>query len=158
MWKSIEIENAKVGFNLTSGDGHVGSITVVDSTFKNVDIAILVADTNATKVGTTSLALDNVLFNGVTSWLRNQDGKGSKDSKFPNSVTAVESLTVGRVYSDTTLDKENVKESKTTRVKSLLGTANPLKLPKNPYAERQKPQYEAFQASNFVHVKDTCKG
>jgi len=79
-------------------------------------------------------------------------------SKFPNSVTAVESLTVGRVYSDTTLDKENVKESKTTRVKSLLGTANPLKLPKNPYAERQEPQYEAFQASNFVHIKDTCKG
>ncbi|KAK0624163.1 pectate lyase superfamily protein-domain-containing protein [Immersiella caudata] len=160
MWKSIEIENSRIGFNLSSGSGggHVGSITIVDSAFKKVEVAILVADTNVTVDGRTSLSLDNVLFDGVTTWLREQDAKGSKDTKVSGSRKAVDSLTIGRAYSDTILEKESVREYKTVREKSLLSAVNPLGLPQNPYAERPKPQYEGFQASDFVHSKDSCKG
>lgn len=75
----------------------MGSITVVDSVFKNCDMAMLVANTNATSTGRTSLSLDNVLFDGVTTWLREQSGSGSpKDNKFSSNHKAIDMLTFGR--------------------------------------------------------------
>jgi len=162
VWKSIKIENSHIGFNLTNGngDGHVGSITVVDSVFKNCDMAMLVANTNATSTGRTSLSLDNVLFDGVATWLREQSGKGSpKENKFSSNRKAVDMLTVGRTYQDAKLEEEQkIREFSSQRVKGLLGSRNPWDLPKQPYAERPKPQYEGFSVGDFVHVKDSCKG
>ena len=162
MWKSIKIENSHIGFNLTSGDGdgHVGSITVVDSMFKNCDMAILVANTNATSTGRTSLSLDNVLFDGVPTWLREQSAKGTpKDNKFSSNPKAIDMLTVGRTYQDTKLEEEQkAREFSSQRVEGLLALRNPWGLPKQPYAERSKPQYEGFADDAFVHVKDSCKG
>ena len=162
MWKSIKIENSHIGFNLTNGfdDGHVGSITVVDSVFKNCDIAVLVANTNSSDTGRTSVSLDNVLLDGVTTWLREQSGKDApKDHQVPGNHKSIDMLTVGRTYSDTKLDDEKgVREFSHLRVDNLVESRNPWGLPKKPYAERSKPQYEARSADFFVHLKDFCKG
>ncbi|KAK1750487.1 pectate lyase superfamily protein-domain-containing protein [Echria macrotheca] len=162
MWKSITIENSHIGFNLTSGsgDGHVGSITVVDSVFRNVDIAVLVANANSSDTGRTSISMDNVLLDGVTTWLREQSGKNApKDNAVPGNHKAIDMLTVGRSYVDSKLDDEKgIKEFASSRVDDLVTWNNPDGLPKLPYGERPKPQYEDRSASDFVHVKDSCKG
>jgi len=160
MWKSIVIEDAAIGFNLTSGqgDGFVGSVTVIDSLFKNTNVAMLVANTNKSSIGSTAITLDNVVFDNVPTWLRQKDAEGgAKDSNLSGGKKLVDSLTVGRVYSDATLDSSTLQESSTFRAESLLGK-NPLNLPKSPYFERPKPQYENAQPGDFVHVKDSCKG
>ncbi len=162
MWKSIKIENSHIGFNLTNGvgDGHVGSITVVDSVFKNCDIAVLVANTNTSDTGRTSVSLDNVVLDGVTTWLREQNGKNApKDSNVPGNHKSIDMLTVGRTYSDTKLnDETGVREFSSPRIHSLVDDRNPWSLPKQPYAERPKPQYERINVGNFVNIKDSCKG
>ncbi|KAH8898657.1 pectin lyase-like protein [Thozetella sp. PMI_491] len=161
-WKSIRIENSHIGFNLTNGigDGHVGSITVVDSVFKNCDIAVLIANTNVSDTGRTSVSLDNVLLDGVTTWLREQNVKDApKDSSVPGNHKSIDVLTIGRAYSDTKLnDEKGAREFSNPRIDSLVDANNPWGLPKKPYAERAKPQYESFHVSDFVHVKDSCKG
>jgi hypothetical protein len=156
----MEIDGASIGFNLTSknGDHNVGSVSIIDSVFRNTDVAMLVLNTNQTGNGTTGLTLDNVMFDNVKTWIRQQDKKSViHDSAVPGGQKLVDTWTMGHMYADHTLDSRADLESQTPRVDSLLGD-NPLKLPKRPFFERAKPQYENASPTDFIHVKDSCKG
>ncbi len=54
----------------------MGSITAVDPVFKNCDVAVLVANTNASGAGRTSVNLDNVVLDGVAVWLSEEKRQG----------------------------------------------------------------------------------
>ncbi len=67
--------------------------------------------------------------------------------------------TTRRAYLDAKFNDDKVAhEFSHLRIDGLVETKNPWGLPKKPYAERAKPQYESSHASDFVYAKDLGKG
>jgi hypothetical protein len=76
-WQDIEIDGGSVGLNITSKGGllaqGIGSISIIDSTIKNVPIGIL---TRESSVDAPNIVLDNVDFSGVSIPVQADGGKG----------------------------------------------------------------------------------
>ncbi|KAK2762469.1 hypothetical protein FQN53_007520 [Emmonsiellopsis sp. PD_33] len=156
LWKNIEITGSTVGFRLTSEDNvaRIGSIMVMDSTFRNTDTAILTfpASSEAAR-GTTGITLDNIAFEGVNKAVADNQGK----VYLPGSVNSVDSWALGPVYFDIAeRDVTLGMAFDTPRQSNML--ADKTSLPKAPYFERPKPQYGTIPVGNFVHMKDYAKG
>ncbi|KAK4141141.1 pectate lyase superfamily protein-domain-containing protein [Dichotomopilus funicola] len=156
-WKSIDISGCTTGFKLVSEDGthHTGSILLLDSTFTNTGTAILTfSATKELAKGTTGITLDNVAFDNVQSPVVDTEGK----VYLPASVGSVDTWVLGPIYSDSRVRGDSLSMTFTTdREKSLLGSSRS-GLPKLPFFERARPQYENEGAASFVHMKDYAKG
>lgn len=163
VWKSITVRNADVGFRLLSedkskprprrqaeagGNGSIGFVSFLDSSFSNVGTAALVAPLSSEPgSGSTGVVLENVAFDKVRAGVADTSGKVllSGDGHVGQWVA-------GPIYAPkrtfamgetVTPYRREVSRSDTSG-----GLANA------PYLERAKPQYAGNPASDFVHVKD----
>jgi hypothetical protein len=151
------MNNVGTGFRLISedGTGNIGSIYVMDSKFTNIATAILTKPASKDPgTGTTGITLDNVAFSNVQHYVFDTNGKEYVEG----GPSSVDTWTLGPVYFRGTTRDVSLGYSFTTPRKSpLVGVSNGL--PKRPFFERAKPQYEDLDASAFIHVKDHgCKG
>ncbi|PGH12173.1 hypothetical protein AJ79_04468 [Helicocarpus griseus UAMH5409] len=156
-WKNIEITGSTTGFKLMSEDNvpRTGSIIVLDSIFRNTQTAVLTFPaTQEAGRGTTGITLDNVAFEGVTNAVADNQGK----VYLAGNVGSVDTWAVGPVYFDIAQRDFTLGMTfDTPRESTLLGNAvSPL--PKAPFFERPKPQYESVPTSSFVHMKDHATG
>ncbi|KAL6885716.1 pectate lyase superfamily domain-containing protein [Trichoderma evansii] len=75
-WQDIEIYGGSIGLNITSKGGllaqGIGSISIIDSTIKNVPVGIL---TRESSVDAPNIVLDNVEFSGVSIPVQADGGK-----------------------------------------------------------------------------------
>ena len=98
--------------------------------------------------------MDNVAFSGVTNAVADNQGK----VYLAGSVGIVDTWVLGPIYSDSSIRGVALGMSyNTSRESTLLGNSD-ASLPKRPFFERAKPQYESVDAGSFVHVKDYAKG
>jgi hypothetical protein len=145
-----------VGFKLLSEDGahNTGSLLVIDSVFENVQKAIYMFPAEAkTGDGTTGLTLDNVKFAGTV-------GQGVVDTAgkvYLSGQESVDTFVLGRIYHDQQ-KLEAISDTYESPRKDSWTGENKWGLPKNPYFERAKPQYEDVGSGDIHHVKDSCKG
>jgi hypothetical protein len=111
-----------------------------------------VPPSNVTGSGTTGLTLDNVAFSGVKDGVVDSNGK----VYLSGSTSSIDTWVLGPVYFASQSRQFSLGMSYASPREITLTTAsNGLTgLPKQPYFERAKPQYETVSASQFVHVKD----
>jgi hypothetical protein len=168
VWKSITVKNVDVGFKLlkeeknstsrsvkrqakNNEEGNIGSASFIDSSFSNVETAVLVAPVNSKPgTGSTGVVLENVILTNVKTGVADTSGK----ALLAGGTKRVKSWATGPVYS-------NIQErdfsagadvAEYKRDPSLLDTKNGAE--GAPYFERPKPQYEGHSAGEFVHLKD----
>jgi hypothetical protein len=157
IWKSIQINNCGTGFRLLSEDGtrRTGFIMIVDSKFSNTNTAVLTFPaTDTPGNGTTGITLDNVAFSGVQNAVADNQGK----VYLAGNVGTVDTWALGPICSDSSARGVSLGMSfNTPREDSLLGDADSA-LPRKPFFERPKPQYENVDAGSFVHMKDHAAG
>lgn len=149
VWKSITMRNVQVGFRLLSkvnSGGHIGSVSVIDSSFQSVGTGILMAPLNSKPGGgSTGVIVDNVDFGNVAKAVADTAGAVllAASGKIGHWV-------VGPVYSadgTRTFSTGQVDTGGFQRQGLLLDS-------KGAYFERAKPQYEGHSVSDFLHVKD----
>ncbi|EDN10761.1 predicted protein [Histoplasma mississippiense (nom. inval.)] len=135
IWKNIEVTESTTGFKLMSEDSvpRTGSILVLDSIFRNTETALLTFPASQEKgKGTTGITFDNVAFEAVKYAVVDNQGKvylcwERSKSRYMGSWTGM---------------------SFSTKREPTLVTDGSTFLPKAPFFERAKPQYEAIPASN----------
>ncbi|KAL8359373.1 hypothetical protein RB601_007892 [Gaeumannomyces tritici] len=170
VWKGIDIRESKVGFSLANRNAdenniknYLGSVYIMDSTFTDVGTAVQNAPVSVEPgTGTTSVTLDNVLFDRVTN--RVFDGEKEYVEGRPSTL---DTWTLGPIYlslpeRDLSLGYEfptprepTLLEEYSVTAKNSSGTKS---LPKRPFFEKSKPQYTTIPASSWVHMKDFAKG
>lgn len=160
VWKSITMSNVDVGFRLlpeqttpakrqtvpgSGKQGNIGSASFIDSTFRNVGTAVLIAPPNEKAgSGSTGVIVENVDFEGVSKAVADSSGKLLLDAS-----GTVEHWALGPVYSDGGARNFSMggKIGNYRRQQGLLDS-------KGNYFERAKPQYETRALGEFLHVKD----
>ncbi|GAB0145580.1 hypothetical protein EsHS_00006007 [Epichloe bromicola] len=148
LWKSITMKNVNVGFRLLqeSKSGHIGSASVIDSTFQNVDTAILVAPINSKAgSGSTGVIVENVEFQNVNKAVADTAG-----AVLLAPAAKVKHWAVGPVYSASgkrEFSHGRADQGSFYRQSTLLDS-------KGSYFERPKPQYEGAGVGELLHVKD----
>ncbi|KAL8364554.1 hypothetical protein RB595_003710 [Gaeumannomyces hyphopodioides] len=158
IWKSITMENVGVGFRLLQEqkksmvrrqqdqkpNGNIGSASFIDSSFSNVDTAILIAPPNEKPgSGSTGVVVENVRFEGVSKAVADTSG-----ATLLAASGKVENWALGPVYQGKGPDFSTGRKVGTFR-------RNPDLLDINgAYFERAKPQYENRQVGDFVHIKN----
>jgi glucan 1,3-beta-glucosidase len=148
-YHGLSINNCQVGIDISAGGSsnlNVGSVTVFDSTFTNVPVAILTAWTTTSSPATAgSLVLENIVLNNVPVAVQG-----------PNQAT----MLAGSTSSLTISAWANGHRYTPSGPTQLAGpiTANPrpavLLAPNTGrYYTRSKPQYETLPASSFLSVR-----
>ena len=164
-WKSIRITGSTTGFKLMNEDvtRELGSIIVLDSTFKDTDTAILitVADSKPGS-GTTGVMLDNIAFDNVKNVVADNTGRVYLSGK-PGALGTVDGFVIGAIYDNSTTNRAYTHGSKIGIPRNELlvdksQTAWSPNLPKQSYFEKSKPQYEGYTNSMIVHMKSYAKG
>lgn len=102
--------------------------------------------------GTTGLTLDNIKFVNTKQGIVDTEG-----TSYLGTSSDIDTFVLGRIYVDQN-KLEALSVAYRTKRDPLLVGDNPWGLPKSPYHERAKPQYEKHSASQFRHVRDSCKG
>ncbi|RDA91604.1 hypothetical protein CP533_4653 [Ophiocordyceps camponoti-saundersi (nom. inval.)] len=155
VWKSITIKNARVGFRLLperpkigqpgDGPGNIGSAAFIDSSFHNVETAVLMAPPNSDPgSGSTGIVVENVEFRGVGKAVADTSG-----AVLLGPADKVDHWALGPVYS-TGGSREFSRGRKVQGFRRQQGLLDS----NGGYFERPKPQYEDRPVSDFVHVKD----
>jgi glucan 1,3-beta-glucosidase len=72
-YKSLNIVNCRVGIDMSSTD--IGSVTLLDSTFSNVEKAIVTSRAPGNATGLGSLVIENVEYKNVPTVLEGADGQ-----------------------------------------------------------------------------------
>ncbi|KLU87180.1 hypothetical protein, variant [Magnaporthiopsis poae ATCC 64411] len=156
VWKSITMTDVGVGFRLLpeskptanrqdqQPNGNVGSASFIDSTFTNVQTAILIAPPDKKPgTGSTGVVVENVKFEGVS--------KAVADTNNTTLLAAsgvVSHWALGPVYREKGPDFSMGGKIGTYRRNQDLLDGN------GAYFERAKPQYEWRPTGDFMHVKD----
>ncbi|KAI0814551.1 glycoside hydrolase family 55 protein [Xylaria sp. FL0064] len=150
VWKSTVMTNVDVGFKLLSddGSGHIGSVSIIDSSFTNIGTAaVLIAPPSSTVgSGSTGVTLESVVLSGVAATVKDADGKIYLDG----SSAEVDQWSLGPVYEGST-DARSFSEGGKIgnyRRHSTLVDDN------GKYFERARPQYEDHSVDDFLHIKD----
>ncbi|OJD12350.1 hypothetical protein AJ78_07043 [Emergomyces pasteurianus Ep9510] len=157
VWKNIQITGSTTGFKLMSEDNvpRTGSIMVIDSVFTNTDTALLTFPATTEKgKGVTGITLDNVAFEGVRNAVADNLGK----VYLAGSVGSVDTWSLGPGYFDIAQRDYSLGMSYTTSREATLLAERLSPLPKMPFFERPKPQYQTVPVTTFVHMKDHAKG
>ncbi|KAL4729225.1 hypothetical protein ACLX1H_003636 [Fusarium chlamydosporum] len=144
-FKSVVFKNCRVGIKMDPASYSVGSITMLDSWFENIDIAISTTRNRSQAIsGAASLAFENVVFENVRSVLLDPDGVDHARSALQ---PAKDSVFVMGHYANS---KGNSDASAFYPV-SMPRSGN--LLDRNIYYERSKPQYENVPSQSFILAK-----
>ncbi|KAK3682883.1 pectate lyase superfamily protein-domain-containing protein [Podospora appendiculata] len=153
VWKSIKVKNSKVGFSLLAdGSSKIGSAAFLDSSFSDVETAILIGAPNPTTgTNSTGVVIDNVKMSNVQNAVADTSGKTLLDQK--SGVVAHWAL--GPVYNPKREFSMGKPIPGFTREPELLDHSGGFDVYSSaPYFEMAKPQYGGLTAGDFVHVKD----
>jgi len=161
-FKSLTVNNCKVGIDMTQGGGTVqtvGSLLITDSYFNNVDQAIMTTwSSNSTPVAGGTLVLDNVDFTTSTIAV-----------SYPNRTVIlpggqkVQSFLQGRAYTAFEAAKQfgnltcYVPQATSGRIQQVVDPPpkpSVLLTPSGTFYERAKPQYEHVPVASFISAKD----
>jgi hypothetical protein len=157
IWQGLKISGASVGISLLGQDGvtrGTGSLLVQDSTFTSTTITILMAPPLAGAAqGSTGVTLDNVAFNGVTAAIQDSAGK----VWLAGSVGSVDTYTLGDAYFTNSYGNFTYGTTFNTPCPASL-TVTGSGLPKQPYFEQFKPQYQSYTTNNIIQMKWFAKG
>ncbi|KAK3897082.1 exo-beta-D-glucanase [Staphylotrichum tortipilum] len=150
VWKSVTMTNVNVGFRFVAIDasGSVGSASILDSSFVNVNTAILMSPPSAAAgSGSTGLVLENLALSGVPAVVADTSGtthlSGAGQSR-------VDQWVMGPVYAGSATARSFSTGGKVWRYRrdgELVDSSGN-------YFERPKPQYEDRAVGDFVHIKD----
>ncbi|CEI40849.1 Glucan 1,3-beta-glucosidase [Fusarium venenatum] len=144
-FKSVVFKNCRVGIKMDPASYSVGSITMLDSSFENIDIAISTTRNRSQAIsGAASLAFENVKFQNVKSVLLDPKGVDYARSALEPGQSSI--FVMGR-YANS---KGNLDA----------GAFCPVSLPRSGslldrgiYYERSKPQYEDVPSKFFISAK-----
>ena len=152
VWKSLNVENCNEGFRLVSpdGSGSIGSVSFVDSKFKNTKKSIIMGKpSDKPGTNTTGIVLDNTVIDGPI-----EDTTGKQYL----ARGSYKSWVFGPTYTkDGKRSFSSGQSMEYPRQSSLQGGSGD-GLPLKPYFERQRPQYADRGSGDFVHIKDYAKG
>ncbi|KAK9771541.1 putative Pectate lyase superfamily protein-domain-containing protein [Seiridium cardinale] len=142
---NLQINNCGKGIDISAGGSsaqNVGSITVIDSTFVNVPVAIITAYTSSSQPATAgSVVLENVVLQNVPIAVQGPSG-----TVLSGGTATITAWSEGHRYTP-------------TGPQSALGAITPNSRPSvlldssGRYYQRSKPQYETLAASSFVSVR-----
>jgi glucan 1,3-beta-glucosidase len=144
-YAGLSINNCQVGIDMSAGGANnkldVGSVTLIDSTFTNVGVAILTAWSTTSNPATAgSLIMENISLNNVPVAVKGPSG----------TMLAGGSLTIaawgnGHSYGTSGPTKFSGPIAANPRPGSLVANGR--------YYTRSKPQYENTPASSFLSVR-----
>ncbi|KAI3316936.1 glycoside hydrolase family 55 protein [Xylariaceae sp. AK1471] len=153
VWQDITMNGVGTGFLLAGedGSGNIGSISVLDSSFTDVQKAIVAHPITSTPgQGSTGIVLENVALSGVGVAVADTAGK-----MLLSSSGLIDQWAIGPIYEGSTSARsfsQGGKIGSYRRDVSLLDG-------QGKYFQRAKPQYEDQAASAFMHTKDLgCAG
>ncbi|KAF5006260.1 hypothetical protein FDECE_7350 [Fusarium decemcellulare] len=143
-FKSAFFKDCRVGIKMDDVSNGVGSITILDSWFENVDTAIITTRTAGTQGSGASLAMENVNFQNVTKALVGPGGIDLTGSVLKPVGEAV--FAMGH-YANRggTFDVLGYYPLSSSRSVNLLDGKI--------YFERSKPQYEQVSSKYFISAK-----
>ncbi|KAK0726016.1 pectate lyase superfamily protein-domain-containing protein [Lasiosphaeris hirsuta] len=140
-YKSINIIDCQVGINMSAT--HVGSATLIDSEFINVEVALVTGRSLDNSTGQGSLVVENVEYMNVPIVLQGADGQ---PLLLGDSSGMVWDWGYGNIYVPEGPYHFNGRDS--------LFFYQPADLKRgNLYYERSKPQYEDYPPSAFISAR-----
>ncbi|KAI5467799.1 pectate lyase superfamily protein-domain-containing protein [Mariannaea sp. PMI_226] len=144
-FKSAYFRDCRVGIKMDEASNGVGSITLLDSQFENVEVAISTSRSSNGALGAGgSLSLENVQFHGVVGVLVDRDGVdllGNILTAGSNDVFIMGHL----AYAGGLFDETGYFNVPTPRSGNLLDG--------DKYYERSKPQYEQATSEYFQSAR-----
>ncbi|KAL1840887.1 hypothetical protein VTJ49DRAFT_7629 [Mycothermus thermophilus] len=149
-YSGLSISNCQIGIDMSAGNPsklEVGSITLLDSTFTNVPIAIKTGWTSTSQPPTAnSLVLENILLNN--SPIAVQGPNNAVLLPGTAGSTTIPAWAIGHLYTSSggPVDLKGVPLPPNPRPAALVG-------PDGRYFTRAKPQYESLPASTFLSVR-----
>ncbi|KAJ2894209.1 hypothetical protein MKZ38_007825 [Zalerion maritima] len=166
-FKSLDIRNCKRGIFIHNPEQSsvIGSVTVLDSKIRDTPVGIMIdPHTMGVESDSTSVVLDNVLFEGVASAISQfnlTEGVVTEGKVLlAGDVGAVDLWVTGVVYADA-VTRNDVLGFATAYARSEKLTnhlADEDGLPNKLYFERARPQYADLDVTEFVHMKDYATG
>ncbi|KAF5021729.1 hypothetical protein F66182_6230 [Fusarium sp. NRRL 66182] len=143
-FKSVMFKNCRVGIKMDDSSFGVGSITMLDSFFENVDTAIATTrNSSAALGGAGSLAMENVNFQNVNKVLLGPEGIDLAGSA--REATGDVAFIMGHYTNAGGTFDTTAYYPVPSRSSSLLN--------RNAYYERSKPQYEQVPSNYFISAK-----
>ncbi|KAI4859463.1 glycoside hydrolase family 55 protein [Hypoxylon rubiginosum] len=143
----LQINNCQKGIDISAGGSDaldVGSITVIDSTFKDTPVGIITAAGSGSQPATAaSIILENLNLNNVPVAVQGPSG-----TVLAGGSTTIAAWGSGHQYAPSGPDTLQGTISANNRPASLLGDGG------NYYA-RSKPQYEDLAASDIVSARSS---
>ncbi|KAH8669051.1 pectate lyase superfamily protein-domain-containing protein [Xylariales sp. PMI_506] len=140
-WSNLIVADCTTGFSLLGNDlvtHATGSLFIQDTLFLSTDTAILTfPPVEGVDTGTTSITLDNVVFDAVASPIIDTD----KNLILSNAIGSVNMFTVGNVDFQPTQDDFEPGDIFVTQRSDVLTTSAGI-FPKPVYFTRNKNQYE----------------
>lgn len=161
MWKSLRVNDCKIGMRLVSedGTGNIGSLTIVDSMFKNTEKGVVVDKVSTdTGTGTTGLVMDEVIFEKVDKAVVDLN-----DTVLWNGETDhnTDRWFMGPSY-DPDLQRKWTKSEfdnlATVNNTMLQGGDDTDMGVKSTYYLNTRKEYADKSASDFIHLKDYATG
>lgn len=144
-WQDVSINNCKVGFNLTTSSGGVGSEAIIDAVVMNTDVFIsTTTPSNSSRQG--SLVLNNIFLQNVPVAVGVQNGEVVLEGT--NAVTTIYSWAQGNVYHGT--------DGKPVFTQGMiLAPQKPWNIvtPQGKIFGRTHPQYPDYALDQIVSVK-----
>ncbi len=126
-----------------SGNQNVGSVTLIDSTFTNVPVAVLTAWTTTSNPATAgSLVLENIALNNVPVAV-----KGPSGTMLAGGTTTIAAWGTGHKYTPSGPNQFAGAITANARPAALLTNGR--------YYTRSKPQYENLPASSFISARSS---
>ncbi|KAJ4131696.1 hypothetical protein NW768_005892 [Fusarium equiseti] len=144
-FKSVVFKNCRVGIKMDPTSYSVGSITMLDGWFENIDIAIATTrNRSQARSSAASLAFENVKFQNVRNVLLDSEGVDHARSALE---TARDSVFIMGHYAN---PKGNFDA---TAFYPVPLPRSEVLLDRNIYYERSKPQYEDVPSKDFISAK-----
>jgi glucan 1,3-beta-glucosidase len=145
-YSGLSINNCQVGIDISAGGSsalNVGSVTLFDSTFTNVQVAILTAWTTSSNPATAgSLVMENIALNNVPVAVKGPSGTMLAGTTGSTTIAAWGN---GHGYTPSGPNEFAGPISPNPRPVALLSNGR--------YYTRSKPQYENLPASSFLSVR-----
>ncbi|KLU83078.1 hypothetical protein MAPG_02145 [Magnaporthiopsis poae ATCC 64411] len=143
-YKSMTINNCRTGIDMTSSS--VGSVTLLDSHFNNVDVGIITGRDPAVKEkpGAGSLVIQNVQFRNVSTILKGAKGDIIQGS--PSATVIKRGFGHGNAYAPYGPSVYQASDVSHFPVPQALTAGEK-------YYERSKPQYDDTPASSFLSAR-----
>ncbi|RGP64672.1 hypothetical protein FLONG3_9465 [Fusarium longipes] len=144
-FKSAVFKNCRVGIKMDPASYSVGSITMLDSWFENVDIAIATTRNHSQAIsGAASLAFENVKFQNVRSVVLDPEGVDHARSALEPGADSV--FVMGHYANSGGTSDASAFYPVSFRRSNIL-------LDRDIYYERSKPQYEDVPSQYFISAK-----